>query len=168
MVGTHRFRPDAEPVHYDFLACDSTDPRAAFCKTLFEAIKDCGSFVHYTAYEKTQLKRMSEDGIPFAKELLAIFEERSYDLHSVVKDHVYFADFMGRTSIKVVLPCLVPSMSYKHLSIQNGDVAATAFRRMLHPETDQEIAADTRKALLDYCCQDTLAMVEIYKALQLL
>ncbi len=39
---------------------------------------------------------------------------------------------------------------------------------MLHPETDAEIASDTRQVLLDYCCLDTLAMVEIYRTLWLL
>jgi hypothetical protein len=36
---------------------------------------------------------------------------------------------------------------------------------MLAKETSVEEAHELRAALLEYCCRDTLAMVEIYRAL---
>lgn len=158
--------PESEPVHSEFLPEGNEDPRAGFCKTLWETIKDCKSIVHYTHFEKTQLKPMIADGIPFAQELLDAIEERSADLEKIVSEHVYLEGFKGRTSIKVVLPTLVPSMSYKEMLIADGTAAAAGFRKMLAPSTPKEEAAELRKALLDYCCQDTLAMVEIYRALE--
>ena len=158
--------PDSEPVHSEFLPEWNEDPRAGFCRTLWETIKDCKSIVHYTHFEKTQLKPMIADGIPFAQELLDAIEERSADLEKVVNEHVYLEGFKGRTSIKVVLPTLVPTMSYKEMLIADGTAAAAGFRKMLAPSTPEEEAAELRKALLDYCCQDTLAMVEIYRSLE--
>jgi hypothetical protein len=160
--------PDSEPVHSEFLPEGNEDPRAGFCKTLWETIKDCKSIVHYTHFEKTQLKPMIADGIPFAQELLDAIEERSADLEKIVSEHVYLEGFKGRTSIKVVLPTLVPAMSYKDLLIADGTAAATGFRKMLDPKTSKDEAASLRAALLAYCCQDTLAMVEIYRALSAL
>lgn len=158
--------PDSEPAHYEFLPEGNEDPRPGFCQSLWETIKHCASIVHYTHFEKTQLKSMVADGIPYAQELLDAIESRSADLEKIVSEHVYLEGFKGRTSIKVVLPTLVPSMSYKEMLIADGTAAAAGFRKMLSPNTPKEEALELRRALLAYCCQDTLAMIEIYRALQ--
>lgn len=157
--------PDSKPEHREFLAKDLVDPREEFCRTLWEAIEGCASLVHYTGFEITQLRSMVNAGIPHAADLLEAFETRSVDLERIVSEHVYFEGFVGRTSIKVVLPTLVPSMSYKDLPIADGAAAASAFRQMLKTDTSPEEAEDLRAGLLEYCCRDTLAMVEIYRAL---
>jgi hypothetical protein len=41
----------------------------------------------------------------------------------------------------------------------------SGFRKMLSESTSVEESQALRTALLAYCCQDTLAMVEIYRAL---
>jgi predicted RecB family nuclease len=157
--------PGAAPAHHEFLASDATDPREEFCRTLWNVIEPCASIVHYTAYEKTQLRAMASLGILKAAELLEAIETRSVDLEKIVSDQVCFEEFHGRTSIKVVLPVLVPSMSYKDLKIADGTAAAVGFRRMISSDTPPAEAAELRAALLEYCRQDTLAMVEIYRAL---
>jgi hypothetical protein len=42
----------------------------------------------------------------------------------------------------------------------------SGFRKMLSESTSVEESQALRTALLEYCCQDTLAMVEIYQALR--
>lgn len=158
----------ADPVHSEYLPTDAIDPRAKFCETLWRVIEPCSSIVHYTDFEITQLKMMARDKIPYAEELLAAIEARTVDLEKIVSKHVYLLAFGGRTSIKVVLPALVPGMSYKDLAIADGTAAAASFRRMVRSDTESEEAASIREALLEYCCQDTLAMVEIFRALRLL
>lgn len=158
--------PGAEPVHLEFLPEDRVDPRAQFCKSLFEVIKGVRSIVHYTGFEIHRIRPMAEQGVPFAAELLAELELKTRDLHKIVKDELYLEGFRGSTSIKVVLPTLVPSMSYKEMLIGDGQAASAGFLRMLDRETPAEEAAELRRALLAYCRQDTLAMVEIYKALR--
>ena len=73
---------------------------------------------------------------------------------------------MGRSSIKVVLPTLVPELSYEGLAIQDGMGAAVGYRRMMDPATATDEAEQLYRDLLDYCNLDTLAMVEIYRALR--
>lgn len=116
--------PDAAPAHREFLAADHNDPRPEFCRQLWESIRDCASIVHYSSFEKTQLKAMVQDGIPFAEDLLSAMGECAVDLETIIKDHVYFEGFKGRSSIKVVLPTLVPSLSYSNLAIGDGHAAA--------------------------------------------
>ncbi len=158
--------PDSEPVHREYLAENREDPRVDFCRELWDVVKDCPSIVHYTGFEITQLKAMVADGIPLAEELLDAIQTRSVDLEKIVSEHVYLEEFQGRTSIKVVLPALVPTMSYKELLIADGTAAAAGFRKMLDPATAPKDSKEIRVALLAYCCQDTLAMVEIYRALR--
>ena len=160
--------PTGTPVHREFLPVDRRDPREDFCRTLWEVVSPCASIVHYTGFEITQLRSMAKDEIPLASELLEAIETRTVDLQRIVAEHVYLEEFRGRTSIKVVLPALVPGMSYKDLMIADGTAAAFGFRKMLSEDTPADEASELRVALLEYCCQDTLAMVEIYRVLRLL
>ena len=75
----------------------------------------------------------------------------------------------GSTSIKYVLPALwpnEPSLDYHNLDkrCQNGGEAMSLFPRIKDmPLSEQESA---RKALLDYCCLDTYAMVKVWEKLK--
>jgi len=158
--------PDSVPSHAEYLPQDSEDPRPGFCATLWETVKDCPAIVHYSHFERTQLKAMVAQGIPLAAELLEAIETRTIDLERIILDHVYLEGFKGRSSIKVVLPTLVPNMTYDGMLIGDGQAAAAGFRKMLATGTPEDEAKVLRRALLDYCCLDTLAMVEIYRALR--
>jgi hypothetical protein len=156
------------PEHHEFLANDCADPRTEFCRSLWEIVKHCQGIIHYAKFEITQLKLMVADNVPLAAELLQAFETRATDLEEIILDHTYFEGYRGKSSIKVVLPTLVPTMSYKEMLIADGMAAAVSFRKMIDERTSAEESSTLRTALLDYCCQDTLAMVEIYLALRLL
>lgn len=90
-----------------------------------------------------------------AVNLIVPFKKKWYDnLH-----------FRGSTCIKQVLPVLCPELSYKELSIQEGDSAQRpcmeAFLDEKRANQNDQILAD----LIEYCKLDTLAMVEIYRKL---
>jgi hypothetical protein len=157
---------DLEVEHREYLHSDAFDPRPEFCRTLWDAVKNAKTLVIYSAFETTQVRKMAEAGIPFAAELLAKLENDTVDLEKIVANHVCLEEFRFRTSIKTVLPALVPTMSYKGMAIADGTAAMTEFRRMIDPTTDPVRAAQIRTDLLAYCKQDTLAMVEIYRALR--
>ena len=73
----------------------------------------------------------------------------------------------GSYSIKYVLPALVPERekAYKNLDlIHNGGEAMNAYANMSNLSNEEKIAY--RRALLEYCKLDTLAMVEIHKCLK--
>jgi hypothetical protein len=54
----------------------------------------------------------------------------------------------------------VPELSYKGLSVSNGENAANTWLRM-HQGNDEGQNAELRKQLLEYCHLDTLAIVRI-------
>lgn len=83
--------------------------------------------------------------------------------------YYYLPSMGGSFSIKRVLPSLFPndpSLDYHNLEggVQNGSDAMNAFPRIqyMSPEEQQK----TRKALLEYCCLDTFAMVKVWEKLK--
>jgi len=83
------------------------------------------------------------------------------------KTAVYWhPNFLGKSSIKFILPALVPELSYKELEIQEGGAAADTWNRIVSGEYSKEEAESKIQALRKYCHLDTLAMVEIWKVIK--
>ena len=72
--------------------------------------------------------------------------------------------FHGSFSLKKIVPALVPNLRYEDLDIQNGDDAKRAYIEALKT-TDPTRRKLLHKQLLAYCRRDTLAMVEVRRAL---
>jgi len=71
----------------------------------------------------------------------------------------------GSYSLKSVLPVLVPEMTYKDLEIRDGAMASEAYFTM-GEITDPAELARLRKALLEYCRQDTLGLLCLLEKMQ--
>ena len=65
----------------------------------------------------------------------------------------------------MVLPALVPELSYKTLNIQEGGTASNTFSQMVQGNFEGD-AVQARKDLLAYCKMDTYAMVKILEVLK--
>ena len=81
------------------------------------------------------------------------------------KRDVYRWPMRGSYSIKEVLPALVPGLSYQGLEIADGMAAMQAYHEMCAMAPGGELE-ELRRALLDYCRLDTLAMVRILEVLR--
>ncbi len=67
----------------------------------------------------------------------------------------------GCSSIKKVLPVLIPELSYDDLNIGEGGTASFTYAQL--PNMDSETHAQKITDLLEYCKQDTWAMVRIWQ-----
>ncbi|MCK5327465.1 MAG: DUF2779 domain-containing protein, partial [Candidatus Latescibacteria bacterium] len=123
-----------------------------------------GSIIAYSPFEKTIINKLSEHFPELSPDLLALID-RIVDLEAILRKHFYHPDFHGSTSIKKTLPVLVPDMSYDGLEIANGDTAMSAFALMAQGHYGDGEIDTIRKNLLDYCRQDTLAMVRLHERL---
>jgi len=89
---------------------------------------------------------------------------QTFDLMDIFRDQIYFHPaFQGSSSIKKVLPVLT-DISYDGLAIPNGGVAAEKLLNMISGRSDD--VQTVRKNLLQYCKQDTWAMVVIWEELK--
>jgi CRISPR/Cas system-associated exonuclease Cas4 (RecB family) len=149
--------------HRDYLADPSRDCRRELAENLIQDLQGNGSIISYSSFEKTVISGLCATFPDLEKELLNILV-RLADLEKCVKC-VQHPQFLGRTSIKVVLPALVPDLSYEGLEIADGDTAMVAFALMAKGMIRPEEMAQKRRDLLKYCMLDTLAMVRLHEKL---
>jgi predicted RecB family nuclease len=157
--------PGAEPQHFEFLAKDATDPQREFIASLCSALGKSGSIVVYSAFESQRLSELAAWLPEFAGRIKKI-QRRLWDLLPVVRNHVYHPRFAGSFSIKKVLPALVPGMTYEGMEVADGTDAGLAWESLIRGGMDQSERERTRKALLEYCGLDTLALVKLLDKLR--
>jgi len=163
----HRLAADGTLQHQEFLADGASDPRRAFAETLMAALAaDRAPIVVYSSYEKTRLNELAEE-FPDLRQPLAAIIARLADLLPVVRGAVYFPDAGFSNSIKSVGPALCPGFTYDDLDeIGDGTAASLAFLQLASGIlTDPEEIDRVRSALRLYCQRDTLALVEVHRAL---
>jgi len=151
---------DAELEHVYFLGDGVNDPREALINQMLEHVKDKGSIlVWYKPFESGKLKNLMRDFPKYEMQINKMID-RLVDLRDPFRyEHYYHPEFEGSTSIKSVLPVLIPELSYGDLEVQDGMTASTTYANLsAQPKNEQE---KIRQALLDYCHLDTLAMVRI-------
>ncbi len=160
-------QPGAEPEHHEHLATDASDPRREFNSSLCHALEESGSIVVYSSFESQRLSDLAAWLPEYAERINAI-QARLFDLLPVVREHVYHPAFAGSYSIKSVLPALVPEMTYDGMEVANGQDAGLAWELLVRGGLDQAERDRVRKALLEYCGKDTLAMVKLLDKLVVL
>ncbi len=158
--------PDSEPEHYGYLHIDNTNPTADIINALQKYIGPEGSIiVWYKPFEQTrnlELALLSPDN----SEFLADINNRIYDLMDIFSKQLYVhPKFKGSTSIKKVLPVLVPSLNYQELEIKEGGSAMEAWFEKIFNASSEAEKEETAKNLLKYCELDTYAMYAIWKEL---
>jgi len=157
--------PGVEPEHEEFLAGDRGDPRRQFISSLCDVLGERGSIVVYNQqFESARLSDLAAWLPEFAEPIKSI-QARLWDLLPVIRNHVYHPAFAGSYSLKSVLPALVPELSYENLEIGNGLDAGLAWEMLLRSSEPAE-RKRLREALLDYCRQDTLALVKLLETLE--
>ena len=133
-------------------------------ESMSKNVLDQGTIIcWYKPFEKRMLKRLRELHPEYSTYIDNI-SMRIYDLMEIFSKAMYVDyRFQGSSSLKKVLPILVPQLSYKDLEIQDGAQATSEWEDMILDSTvDKNLV---RKNLLKYCAQDTIAMLEIYKFL---
>jgi hypothetical protein len=156
--------PRAEPEHHEFLATDEADPRREFIASLCDALGEDGSIVVYAAFESQRLPELAVWLPEFADRIRGI-QDRLWDLLPIVRNHVYHPAFGGSFSLKAVLPALVPDMTYEGMAVANGQDAGLAWESLARGTVGEPGRDKIKKALLEYCGQDTLALVTLLRTL---
>jgi len=172
---------DKNKDHYEFLAPDLKDYREEIIKKLIEYIKNAGTVLVYSEnFEKSRLKELGEI-FPKYKKGLEKISNRIFDLLFLIKSNTkfyeelgfndeeaklfnyYHKDLNGSFSIKNVLP-VFSKLTYENMEVANGMEALSTFASF--NDLDEETYKKKYKALIEYCKQDTWAMVEILRGLR--
>jgi len=150
--------------HKEFLHDNGSDPRPALIPALLEACGEEGSIVSYFAtFEKKRIEEMAEFSDEFRAPLEALLP-RFVDPLTVIRDSVYDIGFAGSFSLKAVAPALLgDALSYEGMTVADGGGAQRAFTELINAGTSEFRRDEIKRDLLQYCEQDTLAMVEAVK-----
>jgi hypothetical protein len=169
--------------HYEFLAIDHQDHREELIKKLLEHI-DINSggtiLVYNESFEKTRIKELGEMFSEYKKDLTkmsnmlfdllnivktktSFYQDLGYDEETSKMFNYYHYDLNGSFSIKKVLP-IFSKLNYKDLDVSNGMEALVTYASFDKLEKSEYNIK--YKALLEYCKQDTWAMVEILNGLR--
>ncbi len=154
----------AAPEHYSFLVDGTDDPRPAFMKELKKVMGARGSVVAFNArFERDRLKECAA-ALPGYKAWVSSIEKRMIDLLDPFKAFAYHHHLQdGSNSLKYVLPALA-GKSYEGMEIGDGGTASREYFRITFTE-DNADKAEVRRLLEEYCCLDTLGMVDIVNTL---
>jgi predicted RecB family nuclease len=159
-------QPGTAPEHFEFLATDRSDPRQAFISALCDVLGDGGSIVVYSQQFESQRLSDLASWVPKFSGRITKIQRRLCDLLPIVRNYVYHPAFAGSYSLKSVLPALVPSMTYDGMAVADGQAAGLAWESLIGSDCGQTEQQRIKKALLDYCGQDTLAMVKLLEGLR--
>ena len=158
--------PNGEVEHREYLHKDRLNPMLSLIESLKANVGSEGSIlVWYESYEKSRNNEMAEI-YPEAADFLNAFNDRIIDLmkpfsQGMVRDEA----FLGSSSIKKVLPALIPELTYEDLGIQEGEAAARKWKEVTLGDVAETEREKVYLDLIEYCKLDTLAMVEIHKKL---
>jgi CRISPR/Cas system-associated exonuclease Cas4 (RecB family) len=150
--------------HKEDFADPQQDCRRELAESLIKDLDGEGSILIYSPFEKQIINGLIKTFPDLSAPLNSILN-RFEDLLNCSKA-VNHPEFKGSNSIKDVLPVLVPEMSYDGLPIADGEDALVTFAYMARGAYSPEECAVKRREMLQYCEQDTFAMVKIHEVFQ--
>jgi hypothetical protein len=160
---------NAQLKHYEYLFTDTKDPRYELTQFLIKHIGDTGSIIaHNAGFEKGIIKGLAKDlDIPKADKLkLKNMLDRFWDTKIPFQKYYLHPEFNCSASLKKVLPAVVPGMTYSGMDVADGGDAMEAFELLYYKSLPPDALEKKRKNLLEYCKQDTLAMVKLVEFLR--
>jgi hypothetical protein len=157
----------AELVHYDEFVLDALDPAPRIAASLERVLGSEGSVIVWNQSFEARCNQVMARLAPAYTGFLEGVNTRLRDLMDVFrKGHYKHPDFRGSSSLKRVLPVLVPELTYEDLTIRDGEEAMQALGEILYADPDSQRREQLEKALRTYCKRDTLAMVKIWDVLR--
>jgi hypothetical protein len=152
--------------HEEFLDTSGDPPMRFFAERLLATLGNKGPILVYSHFEKTILKLLSKLFPDLATPLDGIIG-RLVDLLPISRNHYYHPLMKGSWSIKTVLPCVAPDLSYNSFEeVRDGQAAQRAYLEIINPENPEDRRKKLESELWDYCQLDTLAMVRLARHFQ--
>ena len=159
----HRIDEDEGITHTEWLIQHGqTDNKPLIDQLVNDFWSGDGSYIVW--YKWFENSRNDETAVmyPEHQEIFSKVNENTFDLMEIFKNQLYFdRRFGGSCSIKKILPVLT-DISYAGLAVPNGAIAAD-FLAQLAQGTLGDQSDSVRADLLQYCKQDTRAMVRIWE-----
>lgn len=158
--------PSDEPEHIEYLHEERSDPSRPVADLLAKHIGSKGTVIAWNKGFEQGVNKELALRIPEHAQTLERINDQMYDLKDIFHKQFYVhPEFRGKTSVKKVLPALVPGLRHADLNIKEGGQASDAWWQMISPSTSTAEQAQISQDLRTYCGLDTYAMFQIWKHL---
>ncbi len=151
-------------LHTDYVHLENSDPSEAVAKKLIEDIDPKGTVLAWNVgFERSLTDELAERVPAHAIALRRICDQMQDLMDIFTKQHYVHHGFRGSAGIESVMNVLLPNMSYDHLPYTGQDVGFVWWKDIVSKH-----AEDREKKIhliTEYCKQDTLVMVEIWRIL---
>ena len=176
----HTLHADGTLDHAEWLCENPTEnPDSEFMRTLLEALRPTGTFIHYSPYERTQMVDIAVRNPEFRQPLVDLLPGFRESLTSKLAENgASFADLRpspndgladfdlglrivsrgcvhptlgpGRYTIKTATKLLARDLPpYEGLAVSDGDQAMAATQEMLDPATDPDASGPDPRGAAD-------------------
>lgn len=162
----HIEQEDGSTEHKEFLFTEEGDPRKAFLESLKNDLGAQGTVLVYNkAFESGRLKELASFDESYERWVESIIQ-RVDDLLIPFREFYFYDNKQkGSCSIKYVLP-VFSDLDYDSLNVSNGSEAMLLYYNHFVKNIPCENKEQLIKDLLEYCKQDTWAMVVLLKGLK--
>lgn len=152
--------------HIEYLHTENTDPSAAVAKLLCESIDPSGTVLAWNVgFERSVTEELAAR-VPTHEKTLRRICTQMQDLMDIFSNqHYVHKGFGGRVAIEAVMQVMLPNMTYDHLPYTGQDVGFVWWGDIASSPQSTERSEKIR-LILEYCKQDTLVMVEIWRILK--
>jgi hypothetical protein len=147
--------------HREYIADPRRDCRRELARFLIRDLETDGSIIVYSSSKDAILENLGRLN-PDLNPKLLLLRKRLTDLKAIIRAKFYHPEFHGSTSIQKVFQALMGSNAYDNLGISDDESATAAFALMAMARYDNDRSKMIKRKLLDYCKQDTFALVQLH------
>jgi hypothetical protein len=161
----HYIEKEGGPLlHTDYVHIENSDPSESVAKKLVEDIDPKGTVLAWNVgFEKSVTSELAKRLPAHAIALRRICDQMQDLMDVFSKQQYVHRDFRGRAGIESIMNVLLPDMTYDHLPYTGQDVGFVWFKDIIsHHAADR---TEKIRLITEYCKQDTLVMVEIWRIL---
>lgn len=153
-------------LHVEYLHVENSDPSEIVAEKLIDIIDPKGTVLAWNVgFERSVTNELAERLLSRAVALRRICDQMQDLMEIFSKQHYVHHDFRGSAAIERVMNVLLPEMTYDNLPYTGQDVGFAWWKGIvasgvIPAERDEKI-----RLITEYCKQDTLVMVKIWKIL---
>ncbi len=152
--------------HAAFLDTTGQPPMRAAAESLLAILGERGPVFVYTDFEKWRLVGLATRFPDLAPAIDGV-TGRLVDLFRLTRQHYTHPALNGSYSLKTVLPTVAGQLAHADLDeVRDGLSAQAAYHEAIAVDTGAARRDELRRALLEYCALDTLALVRLAHRLE--
>lgn len=156
-------------LHTEYLHEKNSDPSETVAKLLCDSIDPSGTVLAWNVgFERSVTNELALRVSEYEKTLQRICGQMQDLMDIFSNQHYVHKGFKGRVAIESVMNALLPEMSYDHLPYTGQDVGFVWWKDIVSTEAQSAERSEKIRLIREYCKQDTLVMVEIWRILNTL